>query len=135
MKTYDTEARRALCEFMKNNAERQFTAEELCAAVSHSAGKSTVYRLIARLCDEGEIRRIPRGGERGAYYQAMTGAPCLRHLHLKCLSCGLLIHLDENESRRIASVALGRNFTVDGKKTMLFGYCGSCADGAGKEAV
>ena len=64
MKTYDTEARRTLCEFMKNNAERQFTAEELCAAVSHSAGKSTVYRLIARLCDEGEIRRIPRGGER-----------------------------------------------------------------------
>ena len=120
---------------MKNNAERQFTAEELCAAVSHSAGKSTVYRLIARLCDEGEIRRIPRGGERGAYYQAMTGEPCLRHLHLKCLSCGLLIHLDENESRRIASVALGRNFTVDGKKTMLFGYCGSCADGAGKESV
>lgn len=52
MKTYDTEARRALCEFMKNNAERQFTAEELCAAVSHSAGKSTVYRLIARLCYE-----------------------------------------------------------------------------------
>ena len=97
--------------------------------------KSTVYRLIARLCDEGEIRRIPRGGERGAYYQAMTGEPCLRHLHLKCLSCGLLIHLDENESRRIASVALGRNFTVDGKKTMLFGYCGSCADGAGKESV
>lgn len=135
MKTYDTEARRALCEFMKNNAERQFTAEELCAAVSHSAGKSTVYRLIARLCDEGEIRRIPRGGERGAYYQAMTGEPCLRHLHLKCLSCGLLIHLDENESRRIASVALGRNFTVDGKKTMLFGYCGLCADGAGKESV
>ena len=29
MKTYDTEARRTLCEFMKNNAERQFTAEEL----------------------------------------------------------------------------------------------------------
>lgn len=91
------------------------------------------YRASLR---RGRDQTYPaRAGERGAYYQAMTGAPCLRHLHLKCLSCGLLIHLDENESRRIASVALGRNFTVDGKKTMLFGYCGSCADGAGKESV
>ena len=121
---------------MKNNAERQFTAEEALRrgfAPAPGKARSTALSRVFATRERSDVSRA--AGERGAYYQAMTGEPCLRHLHLKCLSCGLLIHLDENESRRIASVALGRIFTVDGKKTMLFGYCGSCADGAGKESV
>lgn len=62
MKKYDTGARRALTEFMKDNAGRQFTADEIAEQLSAAAGKSTVYRLLSRLCDEGELRRLPRDG-------------------------------------------------------------------------
>lgn len=126
MKTYKTDARRALMDFMKNNAQRQFTAEEIAEMLSDHAGKSTVYRLLSRLCDEGEIRRLPRTGERGAFYQAIPDDKCLGHLHMKCVGCGLLVHLNEDESRRILALAHCRDFTVDTKKTMIYGRCASC---------
>lgn len=129
MKTYKTDARRALIDFMKNNAQKQFTADEIAAALAEHAGKSTVYRLLSRLCDEGELRRLPRTVERGAFYQAIPDDKCLGHLHMKCIGCGLLVHLGEDESRRILALAHCRDFTVDTKKTMIYGRCGSCEGG------
>ena len=126
MRSYDTKAKSALSEFLRKNADRQFTAEELADIMSKSAGKSTVYRLLARLCDEGEIRRLPREGERGSYYQAIPDETCLGHLHLKCPKCGLLVHLEDAESRRIAAIALENGFAIDTKLTMLYGLCAAC---------
>lgn len=129
MKKYDTGARRALTEFMKDNAGRQFTADEIAGQLSDAAGKSTVYRLLSRLCDEGELRRLPRDGGRGTVYQAIPDDKCLGHLHMKCLGCGLLVHLSDSESKRILALAHCRDFSVDTKKTMIYGLCAACEGG------
>lgn len=126
MKKYETASRKALLKFMKSNSAEQFTADEIALRLEGLAGKSTVYRLLARLCDEGEIRRLPRTGERVTFYQAIPDDKCLGHLHMKCSSCGLLVHLGEEESRRIMALAHCRNFTVDTKKTMIYGFCKTC---------
>ena len=126
MKTYDTKAKSALSEYLRTNADRQFTAEELADIMSKSAGKSTVYRLLAKLCEDGEIRRLPREGERGSYYQAIPDETCLGHLHLKCSKCGKLINLEEAESRRISAIALENGYVIDTKLTMLYGVCEAC---------
>ena len=128
MRSYDTKAKSALSEFLRTNADRQFTAEELAAKMSESAGKSTVYRLLSKMCDEGEIRRLPREGERGSYYQAIPDETCLGHLHLKCSRCGKLVHLEDAESRRIFAMALENGFIIDTKLTMLYGICGDCRE-------
>ena len=130
MKTYDTDSRRAVTDFLRTNADTQFTADELASALADKAGKSTVYRLLSRLCDEGEIRRLSRDGERAAVYQAIPDDKCLGHLHMKCVECGLLVHLDEAESRRVAAIADSRRFTLDTKRTMIYGLCEKCAGGA-----
>ena len=128
MRSYDTKAKSALSEFLRTNADRQFTAEELADIMSKSAGKSTVYRLLAKLCEDGEIRRLPREGERGSYYQAIPDETCLGHLHLKCSRCGKLVHLEDEESRRIFAMALENGFIIDTKLTMLYGICGDCRE-------
>lgn len=130
MKTYETASRRALIDFMKNNSQKQFTADEIARELSAFAGKSTVYRLLSKLCEEGELRRLPRTGERGTFYQAIPDDKCLGHLHMKCLGCGLLVHLGEDESRRILALAHCRDFTVDTKKTMIYGRCAACEGGS-----
>ena len=128
MRSYDTKAKSALSEFLRTNADRQFTAEELAQKMSESAGKSTVYRLLSKMCDEGEIRRLPREGERGSYYQAIPDETCLGHLHLKCSRCGELVHLEDAESRRIGAIALENGFAIDTKLTMLYGLCAACRE-------
>lgn len=129
MKTYETESRRAVCEFLRENSDKQYTAEEVASVLSEHAGKSTVYRLLSRLCEEGAIRRLSREGERSAVYQAIPDDKCLGHLHMKCVECGRLVHLNEAETRRIAGVAVGRGFALDTKRTMVYGLCGDCAGG------
>ena len=128
MRSYDTKARSALSDYLRTHAERQFTAEELAEAMTQTAGKSTVYRLLTRLCEDGEIRRLPRDGSRGAFYQAIPDDKCLGHLHLKCTDCGRLVHLGEAESRRIAAIVLESDFTLDTKMTMIYGKCEECRE-------
>ena len=126
MRSYDTKAKNALSDYLRTNAQKQFTAEQLAEAMSATAGKSTVYRLLTRLCEEGEIRRLPREGTRGSFYQAIPDDKCLGHLHMKCTECGLLVHLNEAESRRVSAIALENDFTLDAKLTMLYGKCEAC---------
>ena len=126
MRSYDTKAKSALSQYLRAHADRQFTADELARTMEQSAGKSTVYRLLNRLCEEGEIRRLPREGQRGAYYQAIPDDKCLGHLHMKCTECTRLVHLNEAQSRRIYAIALENGFTVDTKLTMIYGKCEKC---------
>ena len=126
MRSYDTKAKAALSDYLRTHADRQFTADELAATMSGTAGKSTVYRLLLRLCEDGEIRRLARAGERGATYQAIRDETCLGHLHLKCTECGRLIHLGEAQSRRIFAIALEEGFAIDTKTTMIYGRCEAC---------
>ena len=126
MRSYDTKAKTALSDYLRDHADRQFTADELARIMENTAGKSTVYRLLIHLCDIGEIRRLPRDGKRGSYYQAIPDETCLGHLHMKCTECGRLVHLDDAQSRRIYAVALDSGFTVDTKMTMLYGKCEKC---------
>ena len=52
---------------------------------------------------------------------------CDAHLHLKCVDCGRLIHLDEDVSDALQSDLLrAAGFTVDGRSTTIYGTCAAC---------
>ena len=62
-----------------------------------------------------------------AAYQAMDPGHCDAHLHLKCVDCGRLIHLDEDVSDALQSDLLrAAGFTVDGRSTTIYGTCAAC---------
>ena len=127
MKTYHTERRDAVLRYLVEHREESFTLEEICDAVlSDGSGRSTVYRLVHRLCEEQLVRRIPDGNSRHITYQYMGDSHCAGHLHLKCTGCGRLIHLDDSTSRLVTEGILrARHFTLDGG-TLLFGTCAAC---------
>jgi Fur family ferric uptake transcriptional regulator len=100
--SYHTQQRCALLAFLSAHADEQFTVEQLLAAMGDEApGRSTVYRALDRHCDA--------------------------HLHLKCVDCGRLIHLDEDVSDALQSDLLrAAGFTVDGRSTTIYGTCAAC---------
>ncbi len=92
-------------------------------------GRTTVFRLLDKLTESGEIRRYAIEGISGAYYQ-FNGKrdDCHTHLHLKCENCGELLHLECDELNKLRSHMLDEHaFELNTMKTVLYGQCESCA--------
>lgn len=131
-KVYQTGGKQELLAFLRQNADRPLTIEEIVAALppEHAPGKSTVYRLMTQLVAEGTVRRFVRGNSRQFTYQWLDSAACHAHLHLKCVDCGRLVHLDHDASAYVQEHLLRQNhFSPDDRMTMLFGRCEGCAHG------
>ena len=125
--TYNTEKRAEILEFFSKEAGKAHSAEDICSAILKDGhGKSTVYRLISRLVDEGILRRISDGKTRHVTYQCVHTGGCSEHLHLKCNVCGRLIHLDKETSHTLGvSILKSEGFTID-DGALLYGRCESC---------
>ncbi len=127
--TYRTAQKHTLISFLRENADKSFTVEELTAALGdeNGVGKSTVYRLLPALVQSGEVKRFYKENSRKAVYQAVGCHHCDEHLHLKCTDCGKLLHLNNDASAAVLrNVLRGSHFAVDEKQTVLFGRCEGC---------
>ena len=129
-KTYNTDGRRVLIDFLKKNPDRQFTVEELCRAVNGDAesGKSSVYRHLGELCESDTVRKFRSERQNRAVYQYVgSGCDCHAHFHEKCLHCGALRHLDCDDSVAFAAHLLAvHGFEVDRGQSILYGVCAAC---------
>ena len=146
MKTpYQTPARRALLSLFSSHPHRQFTAEQVCTLLCQIneqgtalLGKSTVYRQLTRLCEEGALRRFedadPDGGAVHVYQYVLPEQDCATHLHLKCLACGKIIHAERAETDKIVGQLRKKlSFSLDCGTSILYGICSSCEQKRPKE--
>ncbi len=127
MKTYRTNQRNCLLNFLKENSEHAFTIEEIADALSaDEIGKSTVYRLMTKLVDENLVHRTVKGNSRSFVYQFISEEKCENHLHMKCTDCGKVYHLDSGVTSIIQNnVKSNAGFEID-SHTVLLGKCGEC---------
>ena len=132
MSQYQTEQKKLLASFLHDHKDRAFTVEEICESIKaekgeDALGKSTLYRLMTRMVEEGSVKRFVRGNSRKFVYQAVECEHCDAHLHLKCTDCGKLFHMEEEISEELLSVIRkSSSFSVSEEKTVLFGTCGAC---------
>lgn len=129
---YNTEKRAEITAFISKNPDKVFSIDEICNSIAPDGhGKSTVYRIISKMTEEGVVRRISDGDTRRVTYQYLGHKSCSTHLHLKCKSCGRLFHLDEETSQLLEDkIMASRSFSIDTGAT-LFGRCRECLGGAG----
>ena len=64
MATYNTHQKEMLLSFLKAHSDTPFSidalAEELASCFSDAPGKSTVYRLMNTLTENGTVKRLDR---------------------------------------------------------------------------
>ncbi len=130
---YQTAQSRRILAVLRENKARHLTAEEVYLLLKEQGtpvGQTTVYRHLEKLCAEGTLRKFAGADGGGACFQfAENGAVCKEHYHLKCTSCGALLHaecdfLDELSAHILAD----HGFTIDGSRTVLYGLCAACAE-------
>lgn len=130
-KSYRTEQKTYLLAFLRSNSGRQLSIEEIAASMDSTLapGKSTLYRLMNSLVEEGLVRRFARDHSRQFVYQLMDGEQCNAHFHLQCVDCGRLVHLDQGATDELQSRILSQHqFLIDGGRTMLYGHCIHCVE-------
>ena len=132
MAEYKTHQRKAVLNFLSEHGDVQYSIDELAQALAEkygadAPGKSTVYRLINRLVEDGTVRRFEKNNSRQFVYQIAGGEECHHHLHMKCLNCGKLLHMEHELSEELISLIYGdSDFAVDQEQTTLFGCCKEC---------
>lgn len=132
MTGYHTEQKKMLLQFLHEHRTEAYTIEEAAFGLKARYGnaapaKSTVYRLVQRLVEEGEVKRLVMGNSRRFVYQLTDGEACHTHLHMQCRACGRLFHLEERFSHALAQqVAEAEGFTLCESDTVLLGECAAC---------
>ncbi len=128
--SYQTGARKAIIEFLKDNSEKHFSVEEITdgiGGVAEKHSRSTVYRQISKLCGEGLLKRFEKGGANSFYYQyAGFKDECELHFHLKCAECGKLIHMECDEMQKVKEHILQSHSFLIGGEEIINGICKNC---------
>jgi len=133
---YNTRHKRDMLAFLTGNKMKHYTLDELAYAMRAEgidAGKTTVYRFVESLAEQGSVRKY--SNENGSYYQYIgDDSDCGSHLHLMCRECGALYHVDCSlVGELMHHIKDDHNFMLDARRTVLVGVCGDC--GTRKEAA
>ena len=127
--SYNTKQSKLVYNFLENNPHKHFSAEEVYFALisdGNNIGRTTVYRQLDKLCDEQKARKFFSGENNACCYQ-FESEHCHNHYHLKCSSCGTLIHTECDFLDKLAShVFNDHQFRIDGSRTVLYGICQDC---------
>jgi len=127
---YNTKQRLNLIQFFKNNPGECFSAKEIIKNPEISLGEATIYRSLSKFVSEGKLKKYISPDGEGAFYQYNDNAlnpACNDHFHLKCISCGTLVHMDCELMGSIKEhIDKEHGFSIDNSKTTLYGLCSKC---------
>lgn len=129
MRQYSTRQRQALLAYLTEHPQVPLSAEALCEGVSRRQpiSVSAVYRNLAKLAEDGEVRKVPGEDGKTVLYQYADHAKCSSHLHMQCSGCGRVLHMDEAVSAlMVKSLQDSSGFQIDRGKTILYGKCSDC---------
>lgn len=114
--------RDVLCE----GSQHAWSLDELLDKVRHDIGSadySTVFRAVAFLEEQGEVRKVEVGDGRSRWEPALA-----HHDHLLCTDCGRVAELEGACPLDGSSQGLGdtSGFRISGHELVFTGVCPDC---------
>ena len=129
---YNTRTRQLILDYLINNRQHAVSASNILEhleAQGASPNPTTVYRYLDKLAGEQRIMKyVADKGERAVFQYVDEGRHCREHLHLKCVRCGRIYHLDCHFMDEVrAHLMAEHGFTLQCEGSVLYGLCRSCA--------
>lgn len=129
--TYSTKSRQEIMKYLEASAGKTVSASDILdhlQAVGLNVSPTTVYRNLDRLYEEKKILKyVAEKGEKAVYQLEAEGRHCAEHLHLKCVRCGKIIHMDCDFMDEVREHLMrGHGFALQCEGTVLYGYCEAC---------
>ncbi len=128
---YTTASRTKILEYLKAHQETTVAAKDIHQYLieeNSEANVTTIYRYLDKLVKDGIVNKYVSDKVKKAVFQyAGQGEKCHQHLHLQCLECGKIIHMDcafmGEISRHIQDE---HHFQLSCEKSILYGRCREC---------
>ena len=120
-----------ILEYLKNSNDHTVTAadvDEYLKKHDSEVNITTIYRYLDKLAKDGTvIKYVAEKGCQAAYQYVEPGRGCEQHLHLKCVKCGKIIHLECHFMEEISHhIEESHGFTLQCKNSILYGVCKEC---------
>ena len=128
---YNTKQREAILAYIISHKNENLSASIIAKHFKEKEfhiGRTTVYRQLEKLADNGLIYKYPSEGSHSACFQySEKSKTCQKHFHLKCDNCGELLHMQCETMDEIQKLILNRHsFKINDLSTVLYGKCESC---------
>ena len=134
---YKTKHKEELLSYLESIPGKHVTAGEICSCMKEggsSIGTATVYRQLEKLVSEGLLNKYVVDEGSSACYEFVPEHDHVckdRCYHLKCESCGKLIHMEcEEVAGLMDHIKAHHGFTVNSRRTVFYGLCEECTNGA-----
>lgn len=130
-KGYSTRKREKILQYLTDNCDMAVTIQDIRSyleAEEVDVNVSTIYRYLEKLENQELVLKSVNGKREQAVFQYIGGRnECHRHLHMKCQTCGTILHLDCSFMKDITSHILEEHgFYINCKDSYLAGTCSKC---------
>ncbi|HAG04675.1 MAG TPA: Fe2+/Zn2+ uptake regulation protein [Lachnospiraceae bacterium] len=132
--TYKTKQHEELLDYLKTMEGKHITVGDISSyfkSVGKPIGTATIYRHLEKMVNDGTVNKYTLDSSSSACFEYLgdNSHQGSFFIHYKCESCGKLIHLHCDEFRLLEKHLLEHhNFTVNTKKTIIYGICNECKE-------
>ena len=130
---YNTKARKYILDFLKSRQDSTVSAADITEHLQRmgaGVNQATVYRYLNRLSRENRLLKFTDSKTQKSVYRFVgVDSGCDEHIHIKCVSCGRLMHLEcdfmqDNKSH----LAEEHGFLLRCYGSILYGLCEDCRE-------
>lgn len=131
--SYKTRQQEALLAYLQANRGRRASIKEIelhFAQQGETVGRTTIYRRLTQLVEQGLVRRFDDGGNAAATFEYVEGSPD-DQFHVRCEKCGEIFTVECRELGQVVNDLQGHmkdhhGIEIDLHRSMLSGLCPHC---------
>ncbi len=129
---YNTHTRQLILDYLISNRQHAVSASNILDHLEQQGANpnpTTVYRYLDKLSGEQRVMKyVADKGERAVFQYVDEQRHCHEHLHLKCVDCGRIFHLECDFMDEVKKhLACEHGFTLQCEGSILYGICSECA--------
>ncbi len=132
MKTRNTVQKQIILDSIKNTKIHPTASDlyDMLSKVDNTIGKSTIYRNLNQMVDNGDIKIITTHNGAKRYDGDMED-----HDHFICSKCGRVLDLGNDTSNDATPIEKKYKFKIVNKNTIYEGICENCLKNILEEEV
>ncbi len=130
---YKTKGRQLILNYLEATKERTVTVSEIQQFMEQEGNPvnvSTIYRNLDALVAQGKVMKsVSEKGDKSTYRYVEPEHNCHKHLHIQCVKCGKIIHLECGFMNSIEEHILKEHgISLLCENSILYGVCETCKD-------
>ena len=130
-KEYKTKSRKLILQYLIEEKEHTVSISDILDFLKEQeelVNVSTIYRYLDKLVSEGKVMKYQNEEGKKAVFQYIEEEnTCQQHLHMQCVKCGRVIHLNCGFMEEIkAHMMEHHRFRLQCHNSILYGICSDC---------